>query len=206
MVACIDEGVSCISIERDNRQHMAALRVVQTKIDGLQLLEQNYQEMVTVAEDACDAAPVDTVLPPSHDRVFSVIHGALMDTVVVPSPPEENEQFGNACLKCAKPPTDPENPLFCFLCNAPRHAECMWASVVIHEEGDVNAKITAYACTKVCWIGMGQDADYVPPACHPPAAVAPVATLLPPAPDASDNIVPGTEDTSKTGNGLADSD
>jgi len=78
----------------------------------------------------------------------------------------------------------------------------MWASVQTHEEGDVNAKITAYACTKECWIGMGQDASYVPPAHDPSAAALVVAAVHPPVSDASDNVVPGSVNTSLPEKGL----
>jgi len=119
MVACIAEGVNCISIERDARQHLAALRVVQAKINVLQLREQSYQDRVLQALKVGETAPADTVLPPSHDAVLSVVKGVLIETLVVETPQKDHAQFGNACLKCAKAPIDPENPLLCFLCKSP---------------------------------------------------------------------------------------
>ena len=35
MMACITEGRSCISIESDERQHNAAVQIVQAKIDAI---------------------------------------------------------------------------------------------------------------------------------------------------------------------------
>ena len=162
MMACISEGVSCISLESDRRQHLAALQVIQSKIDLLASKQENYLVRLSAAKKANDDEPEDDVLPAWIPRLRTVEGRRRYETVLVLPDP-----FGDACRKCAG--KQGPNPTICHACKAHLHPECMWHHFLF-AVGD-RKKEMVYVCKRECWLGLEQDPDFVP--VGPPAAAPP---------------------------------
>ena len=178
MMACISEGRSCISIESDERQHNAAVQIIQAKIDSVVSANEEKArrkdkediENAKKAKEALTRSGEDTYRITSLPLGHSKRAGTFVSAVQKRKEREEATDVEEAdaqdtCTKCGKGPTEKDALVKCFKCMTTMHEQCHWST----ENPEVIAKGMIYGnvvffCKRICWTSspMSTSAQHTP--------------------------------------------
>ena len=192
MMACIAEGRSCISIESDERQHNAAVQIVQATIDALESSKEKEirakeknkerekkenQKKEKKKKAALEEKGVElykaSAFPLGRSKRAATFVSAQSPKVskgpgaVIALDDEESEDIVQTCEKCAKGPQDGGDDLVeCLNCQTVMHKLCHWDSINIAtpNEQELGINRVMYLCKRACWLSQGFLSDHVPPA------------------------------------------
>ena len=172
MVACINEGRSCISFEDDPRQHLAAAQFIQAMIDATENEDKHSQRKGKGKKRKAPqrASPVQdqggsrasgarvTLLATQAEGSRQVV-ASQISLVVRPS---AGELFGNACMICARQASDADPVSKCLHCSGILHPKCAWSYVLGPERTATGDQVIHHICDKNCWLAHGLEPDHVP--------------------------------------------
>ena len=189
MMAFISEGRSCISIESDERQHNAAVQIVQAKIDAVvssNEKEAKAKDQRKEKEDKEKEKKNKAALQKTGEELYQTIstplgrskRAATFESAQTSSAgkgpeevsldEEESEDIDLTCAKCARGSEDGVYDLVnCLNCGITMHKSCHWSSVTIKGLSENGSLLTdtsslVYLCKLSCWINKGFSASHVP--------------------------------------------